>query len=499
MSTELKYKLFSKTDCLSEKTLFDYIDNKLNHTDQHTVEKHLLDCECCSDALEGLQLVKNRERIQKINAVISNRTSDSKREAKILFLNFRTVTSIAAGLVLLVGGVYFFKYFINTNNNDMAMLKREEKSAAPNLIPEAENNLIAGEKNLQDEENSAYVSLDGKGKTDSVFGGKENFQRDLKNFKSADDGDYLSKNYESTFATGSNEITTTSVLKEIPNPTNQQPVVASDMVTTKTPVSDGTIKGETGLLSNNLDESKNKDYKAIEKKVAETTPSYNYTSPTTTNTNTTTANGTSILAGAENKSTKADQITVSPNKQGKKSGEKKKEEKPKKSNTTKAKNATVDDNKKQSTVAYDNEAQKKPTEQTEVALEVKEELAKAKVTTERDFRAGTDSTYRWAADTTKQYLAGQAELTGYFAQNLRLREQETEKNDADKSGNTNTIKVELTIDKTGKAINPKIITPIDKENEKAIIDLINKMPLWKPVTKDGKAVDTKYTIPVKVK
>ena len=82
MSKDLKHTIYNPTDCLSEKMLFDYIDNKLNQKERHIVEKHLLDCEMCSDALEGLEMVTDRNRITLIKEAINKQILEStKKEA----------------------------------------------------------------------------------------------------------------------------------------------------------------------------------------------------------------------------------------------------------------------------------------------------------------------------------------------------------------------------------------------------------------------------------
>ena len=46
------HNLFSASEhCLSEEQLLLYMQHQLNPFGQHHVEKHLLDCELCSDAL----------------------------------------------------------------------------------------------------------------------------------------------------------------------------------------------------------------------------------------------------------------------------------------------------------------------------------------------------------------------------------------------------------------------------------------------------------------
>lgn len=110
MSDELKYKLFSPTDCLSEQTMFDYIDHKLSPKEQHRVELHLLSCELCSDAMEGLRMVQNRKLIRSINEEVSERMALPVVTMKGRRAGYRTLISIAAGLLLLAGGVFFFSH-----------------------------------------------------------------------------------------------------------------------------------------------------------------------------------------------------------------------------------------------------------------------------------------------------------------------------------------------------------------------------------------------------
>jgi hypothetical protein len=128
MSEKIKHKIFTSTDCISEQTIFDYIDGKLSPKEQHIVEKHLLDCELCSDAMEGLQLLKNRSRIDHINKEINKRIGGSER--KIFAINYAVIMSIAAAILLLIGGIYFFNHFVSDKlerRNEVSELKVPEE------------------------------------------------------------------------------------------------------------------------------------------------------------------------------------------------------------------------------------------------------------------------------------------------------------------------------------------------------------------------------------
>ena len=115
--------IFEHTNCIPEETLLKYISDKLSPAQKHEVEKHLIDCELCSDAAEGFKLVDTK----KIPSIISelnqkNQTRISRidaKEVKIVFLRqYRTQLAVAASLLLIVGLVWFFKSNISMKELD---------------------------------------------------------------------------------------------------------------------------------------------------------------------------------------------------------------------------------------------------------------------------------------------------------------------------------------------------------------------------------------------
>lgn len=124
MNDSLKHKIFIETDCISEQTMFDYIDKKLSARESHSVEKHLLHCELCSDALEGLELATNsRKRIAAINQNIREYIAAPKKETRLISFNYKLIVSIAASVLLLIGGIFFFNQF--SKKDEMAEFKSE--------------------------------------------------------------------------------------------------------------------------------------------------------------------------------------------------------------------------------------------------------------------------------------------------------------------------------------------------------------------------------------
>jgi hypothetical protein len=149
MKDALNHKIFSETDCLSEQTLFDYIDKKLSAKESHVVERHLLSCELCSDAIEGLKILKDRSRISTIKSEINKRVSIPQRETKVISINYKIVLSIAASILLLIGGVFFFNLL--NNKSEMAALKQDEAvlPTPPPAITNEESE-VASESVLQE-------------------------------------------------------------------------------------------------------------------------------------------------------------------------------------------------------------------------------------------------------------------------------------------------------------------------------------------------------------
>ena len=59
--------IFSDTECLDLGTMQQYASGKLSNTDQQQVERHLIDCPLCSDALEGISILDSSELKTSVN------------------------------------------------------------------------------------------------------------------------------------------------------------------------------------------------------------------------------------------------------------------------------------------------------------------------------------------------------------------------------------------------------------------------------------------------
>jgi protein TonB len=68
---------------------------------------------------------------------------------------------------------------------------------------------------------------------------------------------------------------------------------------------------------------------------------------------------------------------------------------------------------------------------------------------------------------------------------------------AKEAGIQGTVYIQFTIDKQGRAINPKILRGVSPELDKEAMRMIEKMPRWKPAESYGKIVAMTYTQPIR--
>jgi hypothetical protein len=101
------------TACLTEQAMFSYLDGKLTPMQCHQVEKHLLDCAFCSEAMEGLELVKDRSKVSGASNLTSENpdTKESPGNGRIIRFNFNTRLAAAAVIVLLLGSFALLRYW----------------------------------------------------------------------------------------------------------------------------------------------------------------------------------------------------------------------------------------------------------------------------------------------------------------------------------------------------------------------------------------------------
>lgn len=127
----LHHHIFSETTCISKETMLKFINKQLSQKELHDVQKHLLDCDFCSEALEGMQHAKNPSILFNIDHQIASRTQQKTTPLSRIIL-------VAASLLLVVVG----SYYTVTNFNDVAVKESELAYEEPVATEQTEEKLL---------------------------------------------------------------------------------------------------------------------------------------------------------------------------------------------------------------------------------------------------------------------------------------------------------------------------------------------------------------------
>lgn len=110
----LHHHIFSETTCISKETMLKFINKQLSQKELYDVQKHLIDCDFCSEALEGLKYAKNSSVLFNIDHKIASRTQQNTTP-------FSKIILVAASLLLIVTA----GYYTVTNFNNAAIKESE--------------------------------------------------------------------------------------------------------------------------------------------------------------------------------------------------------------------------------------------------------------------------------------------------------------------------------------------------------------------------------------
>ncbi|HEY6956803.1 MAG TPA: hypothetical protein VI385_16240 [Flavisolibacter sp.] len=112
MSDDLKDILSSLNPDIDQEILMQYLQGKLSASEQHELEKKMLDNDFAADALEGLEEFKNKKKISalvdQLNADLKRRTEKKKRFRQKLKLDLDSTLVIAVVIILLLIIISYF-------------------------------------------------------------------------------------------------------------------------------------------------------------------------------------------------------------------------------------------------------------------------------------------------------------------------------------------------------------------------------------------------------
>ncbi|MBL0339671.1 MAG: hypothetical protein IPP71_01405 [Bacteroidetes bacterium] len=128
MNSQLNKDLFSETGCVKYPQLLAYRNGKLKQSDKHEVERHLIDCELCSDALEGFVLVTTGDPMEEVNTNIRELV---KPVQQVHYKNYFIAAASVAAIVIL--SIFSYQQFLEVNNERLAVSESVQQPEQLNL------------------------------------------------------------------------------------------------------------------------------------------------------------------------------------------------------------------------------------------------------------------------------------------------------------------------------------------------------------------------------
>jgi len=127
--TDKLHKIFSKTECPSEEILQKYLKDELSMEEKHLLEKHLIDCEICSDVLEGMSLVGDSKIVAPIivdiNSEIKSHIQKPQTKSKVISLNSWIPYVAAAAVILFIVSIFYLRQDLRDNKVIVAEKTKE--------------------------------------------------------------------------------------------------------------------------------------------------------------------------------------------------------------------------------------------------------------------------------------------------------------------------------------------------------------------------------------
>jgi hypothetical protein len=123
--------IFSSTPCLTKEQLIGYAEDHMSPEQRHRAERHLIDCEFCSKALEGVISTSDKYRMHRTVDSINREIHARLKRPAVTRVNWKVYYSMAA--ILIVGIVTVFYAFLRRPVHET--LFRQYYQPYPNTIP----------------------------------------------------------------------------------------------------------------------------------------------------------------------------------------------------------------------------------------------------------------------------------------------------------------------------------------------------------------------------
>jgi TonB family protein len=156
------YQLFGPSGCLTLETMKRCRFNTLTPQELKPVEEHLVMCEFCSDAMEGVELVSDKNKLESIVTEINGKLRKEMenktrfRNRGYIFVSNRILYFAIAASVIILIGLYSYFQFIVTNPKQPDLVS-ETYQIVEIPIPKNEKDIII-ENEVENEEATIFES-----------------------------------------------------------------------------------------------------------------------------------------------------------------------------------------------------------------------------------------------------------------------------------------------------------------------------------------------------
>ncbi|MGI8893592.1 MAG: tetratricopeptide repeat protein [Bacteroidia bacterium] len=119
MKKDLYNKIFAPSSCLTQQLLIGYLKGTLTEHETHKAEEHLIDCELCSEALDGLILINNENVLAGVTADVKKVAHGKENKRRVA--PFGIWMAAAASVAIIIASIIGLKFITTADDNQLAM------------------------------------------------------------------------------------------------------------------------------------------------------------------------------------------------------------------------------------------------------------------------------------------------------------------------------------------------------------------------------------------
>jgi len=146
-SEKSTYQLFTPSGCLTLDAMQRYQSKSLSDTELKLAEDHIGECELCLDAIEGIDLLTDKDKLESIVSEINTKlrveletTNAPKNNKHHIISNKIVYFSAAASVIILVGLFFYLQFFMNNPEQSDMAIQTFQIEEIP--LPTDENDII---------------------------------------------------------------------------------------------------------------------------------------------------------------------------------------------------------------------------------------------------------------------------------------------------------------------------------------------------------------------